>query len=279
MNHLRKCVACQVQPKQEQEQITSSASSVTTTLSDDILPSKHTSSSSVLTTKEIIIQDLNSSMTSYANQIQNLSSNLLSSASSTYSYASSTSSLEHKDVNRKRSSSIRSNKIQECKALIVQQQELLNKLEALCLEPKEKTFSEQQEKSMDKPKDTFVSSVFKSLATPKPTTTQIVIKQTPDKNELNTVFSVQGVCTTTEALLIPKRVLSHDNKGIHQHRYSLDLTYTDRKEKFVLKPSDQWQEDSQVQACQHDDCKNTFGFFQRKHHCRSCGHIYCSTHS
>lgn len=31
--------------------------------------------------------------------------------------------------------------------------------------------------------------------------------------------------------------------------------------------------------CQHPGCKTTFGTFSRTHHCRSCGQVFCSTHS
>lgn len=42
---------------------------------------------------------------------------------------------------------------------------------------------------------------------------------------------------------------------------------------------DQWQKDEKVTACSFKHCPHTFNWFQRKHHCRGCGQIYCNTHS
>ncbi|KAI8389250.1 FYVE zinc finger-domain-containing protein [Blakeslea trispora] len=286
----RKCVAChQVNPTKEheeqhqREQEPGSSASSVTTLSDDILPSKNTSSTSVMTTKEIIIQDLTSSITNYTSQVQGLSCELLLTDATLCSSSASSISESCQGLERRRSSSVHSSKIQECKALIVHQQELLSKLEALCLElPNEEKTSCQSdaEEKTPKEKNGFVSNMFQSFVTPKPATTQIVVKQTADKNELETVFCVEGICTTTETSLIPQKFLNQDTiNPIACHRYALDITHTDRKEKFVLKPSDQWQSDKQTGQCQQAHCPTTFGLLQRKHHCRSCGNIYCSTHS
>ncbi|KAI8360732.1 hypothetical protein EDC96DRAFT_513254 [Choanephora cucurbitarum] len=276
---LRKCAAChQINPTkehEEQHQPTHSSASSVITLADDTV--KHPTG---LSTKEIILQDLTSTITTYTHQIQDLSCELLLSDATLYdssSSASSASSISESCQPRRRSS-VHSNKIQECKALIVQQQELLSKLEALCSEPNQEKASCQSDKGEEalKEKDSFVSNMFQSLITPKPATTRIVVRQTADKNELNTIFSVEGICTTTETSLIPEK---YSNQDLHAYRYTLNLTHQDRKEKFVLKPSDQWQPDGEVSQCQHASCSTRFGVFQRKHHCRSCGHIYCSTHS
>jgi hypothetical protein len=40
-----------------------------------------------------------------------------------------------------------------------------------------------------------------------------------------------------------------------------------------------WQKDDQVKNCSFKKCNCHFNWFQRKHHCRSCGQIYCHTHS
>lgn len=42
---------------------------------------------------------------------------------------------------------------------------------------------------------------------------------------------------------------------------------------------EQWQKDDKVNSCSFKKCNQSFNWFQRKHHCRCCGQIYCSTHS
>jgi hypothetical protein len=38
------------------------------------------------------------------------------------------------------------------------------------------------------------------------------------------------------------------------------------------------QPDSEVTQCVYPGCKNQFGLFERRHHCRKCGDIFCATH-
>ncbi|KAF1981510.1 hypothetical protein K402DRAFT_234976 [Aulographum hederae CBS 113979] len=40
-----------------------------------------------------------------------------------------------------------------------------------------------------------------------------------------------------------------------------------------------WKPDSSVHACQVPSCKQSFSFISRRHHCRRCGDIYCTSHS
>ncbi|KAH8731606.1 hypothetical protein GQ44DRAFT_604360 [Phaeosphaeriaceae sp. PMI808] len=40
-----------------------------------------------------------------------------------------------------------------------------------------------------------------------------------------------------------------------------------------------WQADGSTQICQATACQEPFGFFQRRHHCRKCGGIFCWQHS
>ncbi|CAG9571311.1 putative ras-like small GTPases [Leishmania major strain Friedlin] len=42
-------------------------------------------------------------------------------------------------------------------------------------------------------------------------------------------------------------------------------------------PFDQWVPDAQVVNCMAPDCSNSFSLFNRKHHCRMCGHVFCSS--
>lgn len=40
-----------------------------------------------------------------------------------------------------------------------------------------------------------------------------------------------------------------------------------------------WRPDEASPSCDSPQCKTNFNLFVRKHHCRHCGHIFCSTHS
>ncbi|CAG8455078.1 8036_t:CDS:2 [Paraglomus occultum] len=40
-----------------------------------------------------------------------------------------------------------------------------------------------------------------------------------------------------------------------------------------------WVEDDEVSTCQHYQCTVKFNWWNRRHHCRRCGDIFCSTHS
>ncbi|KAH9815374.1 hypothetical protein DFH28DRAFT_868536, partial [Melampsora americana] len=39
------------------------------------------------------------------------------------------------------------------------------------------------------------------------------------------------------------------------------------------------QPDIQRESCAHDNCPQRFSFIHRKHHCRSCGDIFCRSHT
>ncbi|KAI8968920.1 hypothetical protein BDF20DRAFT_892279 [Mycotypha africana] len=133
---------------------------------------------------------------------------------------------------------------------------------------------------------TSIRQIF--TLTPKYATRQIIIRQKPDKKEIDTIFSVQGVCTTTETSYIPKQLQSaitttwsfekHSSK-VHHFEYSLDITFRDRQEKFTLLPRNKWDKDELVHVCHDRNCELKFSWRQRKHHCRRCGHIFCNWHS
>ena len=36
-----------------------------------------------------------------------------------------------------------------------------------------------------------------------------------------------------------------------------------------------WLENTEAISCMSDSCRETFGLFERRHHCRSCGLIFC----
>ncbi|KNG44474.1 zinc fyve-like protein [Stemphylium lycopersici] len=40
-----------------------------------------------------------------------------------------------------------------------------------------------------------------------------------------------------------------------------------------------WQADGSTLVCSASSCQEPFGFFQRRHHCRKCGGIFCAQHS
>ncbi|KAI1609654.1 hypothetical protein EDD37DRAFT_205735 [Exophiala viscosa] len=40
-----------------------------------------------------------------------------------------------------------------------------------------------------------------------------------------------------------------------------------------------WKPDEASSICDSPECRSTFNLFVRKHHCRHCGHIFCSSHS
>lgn len=42
---------------------------------------------------------------------------------------------------------------------------------------------------------------------------------------------------------------------------------------------DHWRPDEASPSCDSPQCKTNFNLFVRKHHCRHCGHIFCSSHS
>ncbi|OZJ02531.1 hypothetical protein BZG36_04136 [Bifiguratus adelaidae] len=39
-----------------------------------------------------------------------------------------------------------------------------------------------------------------------------------------------------------------------------------------------WTPDHQVNVCQNPGCQQQFSLFERRHHCRKCGNIFCSRH-
>ena len=40
-----------------------------------------------------------------------------------------------------------------------------------------------------------------------------------------------------------------------------------------------WKPDADAVVCDNPLCYRTFNLFERRHHCRHCGHIFCNTHS
>ncbi|KAI7904533.1 uncharacterized protein BX663DRAFT_502706 [Cokeromyces recurvatus] len=172
--------------------------------------------------------------------------------------------------------------IKECKTLLLEQQNSFNQFEEVMvafLEEEESKHSSIDEEHKNE------SSLFKSIC---PDWFLSIINHKSTSQKDDTVFSFQGVCATIEASsYIPNRLLakdkhylpSHNNSIPYYFRYSLQLTLTDRQNKFSLKSINEWEKDEKISHCQDKNCRQEFNWFQRKHHCRRCGHIYCNTHS
>ncbi|EIE89567.1 hypothetical protein RO3G_14278 [Rhizopus delemar RA 99-880] len=228
--------------------------------------------------RETIIEDLTSSVVSYSNQIQDLSNAISVSFSST---SFETLAFNRVQYQQQQDGVTYKSQIQECKALIVQQHELLNKLQELVAADEEynntqpiqlptKVISESSSNLLQKFKDTLVNPTG---------ITQLVIRQNKMKKK-DTIISIQGVCETMETSLIPNELLpAGEKKKIYHLHFKLDLNQQDRLYKFTLLPSSRWQKDDQVNRCQFKTCSKKFSLLQRKHHCRRCGDIYCSSHS
>ncbi|BCS18572.1 FYVE zinc finger domain-containing protein [Aspergillus puulaauensis] len=46
-----------------------------------------------------------------------------------------------------------------------------------------------------------------------------------------------------------------------------------------LPTRDHWKADSASRSCDSPTCRSSFGLFLRRHHCRHCGHVFCSSHT
>ncbi|KAL4770230.1 hypothetical protein BDW60DRAFT_87413 [Aspergillus nidulans var. acristatus] len=46
-----------------------------------------------------------------------------------------------------------------------------------------------------------------------------------------------------------------------------------------LPTREHWKADSASRSCDSPTCRSSFGLFLRRHHCRHCGHVFCSSHT
>lgn len=46
-----------------------------------------------------------------------------------------------------------------------------------------------------------------------------------------------------------------------------------------LPTKDHWKADRASSNCDSPTCRSSFGLFLRRHHCRHCGHVFCSSHT
>lgn len=227
-HHLRKCEACsnnnnkqqQVSPLTSPSCSTSSSCSssscssmlnnnkrppfikVQQEASTDIL---YNSSGNTLLNKEqvIIIHELKKNISNYSHDINSLLFNISSHQQSTLAHL-------YEEEEEGEQEELIKNKIHECKSLVQQQQELLNKLLESVQEPPPPMETPLPFNDIIPKQKNLLSTVaqefYKGFTYPKPATTGIVIKQTKDKKLENTVFIVDGICTTIESSLIPDRV-------------------------------------------------------------------------
>ncbi|KAI7900422.1 uncharacterized protein BX663DRAFT_517500 [Cokeromyces recurvatus] len=82
---------------------------------------------------------------------------------------------------------------------------------------------------------------------------------------------------------------NHDgSREIICHKYIIRLNREKRLTTFQLLEKGKWAKDTSVTKCEFSmkdknektkQCHVKFGLFTRRHHCRSCGHIFCHTHS
>lgn len=180
INHLRKCVACHENKKEinlASKGVSAAAAAAASSITSASFSSDNTvSSCSSLSSyknedasddhpqRSFIIKELNQCMANYSSKMDQM-------------------------LNKKE------NNIQACKQLIAQQQELLSQLEALNKElPPE---SPRLPSPPSSPPSSSSMDLLKNVFALRPKT-QIVIRQTADKNEADTIFSLQGACTTTE---------------------------------------------------------------------------------
>ncbi|KAI8098935.1 uncharacterized protein BX664DRAFT_319960 [Halteromyces radiatus] len=71
--------------------------------------------------------------------------------------------------------------------------------------------------------------------------------------------------TSSERLLLPQPTETNNRREI-------------RSEVTGPPTKDHWKIDNDVTSCAYPNCSRIFGFFQRRHHCRKCGDIFCAIH-
>ncbi|KAI8149422.1 FYVE zinc finger-domain-containing protein [Fennellomyces sp. T-0311] len=127
------------------------------------------------------------------------------------------------------------------------------------------------------------------IPTHKPSWWQQIIPR-PDHGAIYNEFGhttdivVAGTCVTAEPSLVPQQLIvsseeRQQEQGLLYHHYLLHIPHDDRSTKFKLMPEDKWIPDDRAAGCQFGSCAIQFGLLQRRHHCRSCGNIFCYKHS
>ena len=75
-------------------------------------------------------------------------------------------------------------------------------------------------------------------------------------------------------------ILRHRTPAVILHSESGRVTCDpDRSLPSSCKTNASQQADQQSPSCDSPKCRSSFNLFRRRHHCRHCGHIFCSDHS
>jgi hypothetical protein len=77
-----------------------------------------------------------------------------------------------------------------------------------------------------------------------------------------------------------RRTTTYDNLGNDNDTNAANLRPSTLPVQLIISrppPQDHWKPDSSRDACK--DCSLKFTLFERRHHCRRCGEIFCSEHS
>ncbi|KAI8380984.1 uncharacterized protein BYT42DRAFT_287680 [Radiomyces spectabilis] len=180
--------------------------------------------------------------------------------------------------------------MQECKAIVKSQKQMLDEMDSL-LKAIEQTTTTVSESFIATPSSSISSDWMENKAAWMRWNVSRLIGGTVGTGDIvgyektadgMAVVVVAGTSVTTEASLLPKHLGPvQATAGVYHHRYILHLTRDDQKHNFALLPVSEWQPDHEAQQCELKDtgCSAQFGWLQRRHHCRKCGRVYCHTHS
>ncbi|KAJ0418557.1 hypothetical protein BJY00DRAFT_178129 [Aspergillus carlsbadensis] len=80
---------------------------------------------------------------------------------------------------------------------------------------------------------------------------------------------------------VPRRptLESVNSGGISKLAEDEWMKHEDLGEVTGLPTRDHWKADSASSSCDSPTCRSSFGLFLRRHHCRHCGHVFCSSHT
>ncbi|EEQ28591.1 Zn finger protein [Microsporum canis] len=93
--------------------------------------------------------------------------------------------------------------------------------------------------------------------------------------------SVDGLDTTTAPTEPLSRRSTVDSTRSGVSRLAQDEWLRDQNlgEVTGSPTREHWKADSASPSCDSPVCKSFFGIFVRRHHCRHCGHVFCSSHT
>ena len=97
--------------------------------------------------------------------------------------------------------------------------------------------------------------------------------------------SVHGSTDSLDGSKIPlpaSRTSTSDGKGKATHVQDISeepVAEQPTGEIQGLPTRTHWKPDADAIVCDAPICQKTFNLFERRHHCRHCGHLFCNTHS